>query len=318
MTPTRAMKKQSSAKTSGTRAPGGAEERASERFLEKDLEAVSTEFELKRAIEAYIPILQASYAFAGGDANPPMPTGYRVVARIETRAEEAVMTPEEANAVGVDMRAMGLGGGAEESLEGIPNPERFGFVVREEATGALIVSIRGTQTPREWVKNFTAIPNPFSAVRGFGLVHLGFEQMWRSIRRDVLAALEGEAEERRITLLGHSLGGAMATLGTVDIKKNLKRPNVDLWTVGCPRAGKVVFRVKFNKLIEKCIRVTETRDIVPHVPSMLTAWNHVGKQVEVRSKVENAHSLESYLEGLEALSGNEAVGVEMVTAARGL
>ena len=278
-----------------------------EQFLRETLGAQFAKFELERATNGYIEILEACYKFAKGDENPAMPAGYKVVAKIRTRAEEGLesmraLPAADLAALENDFRAVGISGNSE---EGISNPENFGFVVRELATNALIVGIRGTQTPAEWVKNFTVIPQVFNAAPEFGLVHLGFEQMWKKIRRDVVEALEREPDTTRITFLGHSLGGAMATLGIVDVKKNLKRPLVDLCTFGGPRVGKVVFRVKFNKLIQDCFRVVEIRDIVPHVPSKLTLWNHVGREIEVRSKESNAHSLKSYLAGLKGLSSQE-------------
>ena len=270
------------------------------------LDARFSNFDVERAKRAYIPILEACYAFAKGDENPAMPNGYKIVAKIRTTSAEAPATMRLSAAAREslknDFEAVGIGNGVE---EGISNPENFGFVVRETATNALIVSIRGTQTPAEWVKNFTVIPQIFNAAPEFGLVHLGFEQMWNKIRPDVVAALQGEPADTRITFLGHSLGGAMATLGTVDIKKNLKRPAVDLCTVGSPRVGKIIFRVKFDKLIQDYFRVVEARDIVPHVPSKLTLWIHVGREVEVHSKEDNPHSLKSYLEGLKGLDTQE-------------
>ncbi len=276
-------------------------------FLQESLGAQFANFELDRATHAYIRILEACYEFAKGDENPAMPNGYKVVAKIRTSAEEGLETMRTLSAVELvslanDFRAVGISTSTE---EGISNPENFGFVVREESTNALIVGIRGTQTPAEWVKNFTLIPQIFNAAPEFGLVHLGFEQMWKKIRPDVMAALKAEPDTTRITFLGHSLGGAMATLGIVDIKKNLKRPLVDLCTFGGPRVGKIIFRVKFNKLIKTCFRVVELRDVVPHVPSKLTLWNHVGREIEVRSKESNAHSLKSYLIGLKGVSSQE-------------
>jgi hypothetical protein len=289
---------------------GPAAEPETEHFRASILETSRTDFEVNRAISAYIPLLQASYAFAHGNENPPLPNGYEIIAPIRVQHQEAMealppLEPEARAAVDNDFLAM-----AREQVqvepgrpipEAIPSPDAFGFVFREKLTGAIIVSIRGTQTPGEWVKNFTAVPNLFNEVPDFGLVHLGFESLWRSIRPAVFTALAPLPATSRITMLGHSLGGAMVTLGAVDVKKNLNRPVVDLCTVGGPRAGMIRFRVKFNGLIDHCFRVTETRDIVPHVPPGFLGWNHVGLQIAVKSKVDNPHSLESYLEGLQKI-----------------
>jgi hypothetical protein len=261
------------------------------------LESLSTpsDFELLRAKKAYIPLLNACYALAK-EEEYRIPDGYTVLGevRVSKRQEESLeaLLPEYAASVEYDLEA---------TRASIADPSAFGFVVLEEETEKLIVAIRGTQTPAEWVKNFTAIPQPFSEVPGFGFVHLGFEQMWRRIRESVFEVLRNQPPERQITLLGHSLGGAMATLGAVSVSRNLNRSKVDLCTFGGPRAGQVRFRINFNKLIKHCFRVVNQGDIVPHVPPLVMAFNHVGKEVNVKGAGDNPHSLEAYLAGLEQL-----------------
>ncbi len=91
----------------------------------------------------------------------------------------------------------------------------------------------------------------------------------------------------------------MAILGAVDVKKNFGKQNIDVCTFAGPRVGKLRFRVNFNKLIEKCFRVTNRGDVVPHVPSKITAWNHVGLEIEVNGRQGNAHSLDAHLAGCQ-------------------
>jgi triacylglycerol lipase len=212
-----------------------------------------------------------------------------VRANLAEMAEAAeAMPPAVQEAVRVDAEAM----------EATADPSAFGFVVREAATGAVLVCIRGTQTPREWLANFTAVPNTFSLVPDFGLVHLGFERMYSSVRRSIQQVLAGIDPDVRVTALGHSLGGAMATLAAVDFKRNLGRRQVDLCTIGGPRVGKFAFRRNFNREIPLAFRVTNQFDIVPHVPSLVTGWNHVGEEIEVDGNVDGPHSLVAYLAGL--------------------
>jgi hypothetical protein len=257
------------------------------------LEAAPSSFEADRAIAAYIPLLEACYARA--HRRPfAFPPGYDAVAEITASAAEMAEAgladpPVVQEAVRNDMNA------AEAALA---DPTAFGFVVREAASGAILLVIRGTQTPREWLHNFTAVPNPFTLVPGFGLIHLGFERMHRSVRASLQAGLSGIAPDVRVTVVGHSLGGAMAILAAVDLKRNLTRTNVDVCTVGGPRVGKSDFRRNFNREIPACFRLTNQFDIVPHVPSLVTGWNHTGEEIEVDGNVENAHSLEAYLQGL--------------------
>ena len=261
--------------------------------LDLQLEAVASNFEVQRAIDAYIPLLVACYALAHQQPFQ-LPPGYSSLGEIRTDANEmaqmeGVESPEIREAVMNDVEA---------TEAAVADPSAFGFVVREEATGSVLVCIRGTQTPKEWMANFTAVPNPFSLAPDFGLVHLGFEMMHRSVRGSIAAALHSAGPNARVTVIGHSLGGAMTTLAAVDLKRNLGRQEVDVCTFGGPRVGKFIFRHKFNGEIPTCYRVTNRGDIVPHVPTMLTGWTHVGEEIDVDGAVENTHSLAAYLEGL--------------------
>jgi hypothetical protein len=250
-------------------------------------------FEVDRAITAYIPLLEACYAFANGRP-VAFPAGYEPLGEI--RADLTVMTTalpfdsaEGKAALANDLEAVEAS---------VIDPTAFGYVVRENLTGAILICIRGTQTPREWLANFTAVPNTFSEAPEFGLVHLGFERMSRSVRLSIQQLLGGVPFETRITVLGHSLGGAMATLTAVDLMRNFGRSRIDVCTVGGPRVGKFIFRRRFNREIPECFRVTNQFDVVPHVPSLITGWNHVGEEIEVDGNVDNPHSLNAYLQGL--------------------
>lgn len=276
----------------------------------------ATDFDLRRAIAAYIPLLNASYQLA---AQTPfqLPAGYTRLADvrvsgIEALDVEATLTPEQQRAVEHDRKAL-IQGAIAESTEAIADPSAFGFVVREEATGAVLISIRGTQTPAEWLADFTPVPVPFFESPSMGLVHVGFAVFYRKVKTSIQAALKNIGSATRITVLGHSLGGAMAVLCAADIERNIGKTNIDVCTFGGPRTGKIDFRIHFNKEISKCFRVVNALDIVPHVPTVITGWNHVGVEIGVNGKGRSsAHSLDSYLDGLTKISqggANEAPGL---------
>jgi len=279
-------------------------------LVEAELEARAqpSDFDAARTINLYVPLLNASYDLAHGVPKPELPPGLEVLAEIRADTLEMLealdeLSPEARASLENDFRALRKEERPKaDSLE-IAEPLAFGFVVRETGSDDILVSVRGTQTPEEWVKDFMAIPNLFNEVPDFGLVHLGFEQMWRRIRDCIRRALDGTPLDRRITLIGHSLGAAMVTLGAVDLKRNFNRTNVDVCTFGGPRAGMIVFRRKFNGLIERCFRVVNQGDIVPHVPSVITGWNHVGVEMDVNGKQSSPHSLAAYLEGLKSIPG---------------
>ncbi|MFN7917892.1 MAG: lipase family protein [Vicinamibacterales bacterium] len=302
--------------------PGAATASAEGRASARQLGLSQVSFDKARALNLYLPLLRASYEFSHGNQTPTLPAGVErlgtVVAREDAAASVTVLSPAAQAAVDNDRRALDAEAAASIAA-GIANPDGFGFVVRMAGTTEFLVGIRGTQTPEEWVKNFTAIPQPWNEVPGFGLVHLGFEQMWRRVRRSVFDGLAGVPAGARVTFVGHSLGGAMATLGAADVKTNLGVDvDVDLWTVGCPRVGQVRFRKHFNALVPRALRVANQGDIVPHVPSVVELFMHVGLEVDVKGTNGNPHSLNAYENGIRKLPdtvASLAAGVVSVMAA---
>jgi triacylglycerol lipase len=277
--------------------------------------ARASDFEVERAMSAYIPLLAACYALA--EQMPvAIPGGYEILGEIRAShaelAEAAAADtadPEAQEAVVTDFAAVEAA-----AVDG----SAFGFVVRETATGAVLVCIRGTRTPNEWLHNFTVVPSPFELVPGFGQVHLGFERLYQSVRASIHAALAAVPASARLTVVGHSLGGAMGLLCAVDLKMNLSRTNLDVCTFGGPRTGKVSFRRRFDREIRRCYRVTNQFDIVPHVPSLVFGWNHVGEEIEVDGNVDDPHGLTAHLEGLRNLGQVRELGAAGVAESMAL
>jgi hypothetical protein len=264
-----------------------------------ELEVRASRLDVNRAIEAYIPLLDQAYRLAR--AQPvTFPPGYQALAEISAgpALEAMAMGAAPSPAIQADAQAM---------TAMAVHPEKFGFLVREQATGALLVVVRGTLVIEEWLKNFTAVPSPYEFVPDLGQVHLGFQVVYGSIRNSVINALQGQPPAARITLVGHSLGGAITTLAAPDIMTNLQRPLVDVCTVGAPRVGKQDFRERFNARITDCFRITNRLDIVPHLPTVAAFWRHVGEEIEVSGTAPGqiAHSLDAYLDGLRELQVGE-------------
>ena len=244
-------------------------------------------------LDTYLPLLDASYARAHGVDKPTLPASVEIVGHIEAVATRS-QKPET-----VDMRA----------AQAVTNPERFGFVALDRASGGAVVSFRGTMTPEEWVKDFTAISQPFDALPGFGFVHLGFEQMWDRVQRSVKSGLSLIPNGSRITFVGHSLGGAMAVLGAADIAVTFgqcRGLQVECFTVGSPRPGGIRFAWNFARAVPKYMRFTNDKDPVPRVAPVFfpPVWQHPANAVKVKGVGgTNPHSLLAYRDGIQKLQG---------------
>ena len=95
-----------------------------------------------------------------------------------------------------------------------------------------ILAIRDTQAGYEWLSNIT-----IGATRGptGALVHSGFPKIYNSMADDVRHLIK-DADPRTIHFVCHSLGGALATLASLDYAKAGTADRY-LYTFGAPRVG---------------------------------------------------------------------------------
>lgn len=84
----------------------------------------------------------------------------------------------------------------------------FAFAYLEDGTA--YIAFRGTDNARNWLSNFHITP------KGQPLRHRGFDNCWQRLKPQVEQWLELN-KPREIVLTGHSLGGAMAQLGAIDL-----------------------------------------------------------------------------------------------------
>ena len=114
-------------------------------------------------------------------------------------------------------------------------------------------------------------------------VHAGFMRAWRETRPYVLSQMKELVQKYpgyRVTLVGHSLGGAIAALASLDFQSRGWNPHIT--TFGEPRIGNAGL-VKYldgsfasesssNDITESYRRVTHVDDPVPLLP--LTEWGY--------------------------------------------
>ena len=113
-------------------------------------------------------------------------------------------------------------------------------------------------------------------------VHAGFMQSWRHTRPEILPHLKELVEQYpdyQVTLVGHSLGGAVAALASLDFEARGWNPQVT--TFGEPRIGNQGLMQYLdnlfstdgqNNITSRYRRVTHVDDPVPLLP--LTEWGY--------------------------------------------
>lgn len=248
--------------------------------------------------DTVLPMAQAAYAvFVTPGAEPVLPAGYRKTALLQ--ADVSVLDaladlPDNARAL-------------VERLTG-PGPV-FGLIGNSQAARTAFVAFRGTLTVAEWLDDFDALAGPYRPVANFGRVHVGWMALYETIRESLASKLAAACTGcTQLLVTGHSLGAALAVLSAPDIFKNMP-PNMEpaLTTFGGPRTGLHDFVVPFDMTIDRCYRVVNLLDVVPHVPLALPGlpYEHVGVEIAVDSgrpiDPVYRHSLVAYRAGLDRL-----------------
>ena len=184
------------------------------------------------------------------------------------------------------------------------------MIYADRSKKQIIVSFRGSVNYRNWISNTLFTKYQFS--NGIK-VHRGFYTAYKLIRTLLQKKIERSLIHRsnyEIVFTGHSLGGALATLATADALNlfesrdheslsnlNIKSTLLSLITFGSPRVGNAQLSDALNRMDTGTIlRVTNTNDIVPHIPPRYMGFKHVGKEVWINS---NGNLVECDNEGEE-------------------
>ncbi|MBE3666299.1 lipase [Vibrio navarrensis] len=127
----------------------------------------------------------------------------------------------------------------------------------------IVVSIRGTQNANDWVTNANigckGSPNG-------SIAHAGFINSFNSIKSQIKQHLsKTNRTPKKIHCVGHSLGGALASL-CADWLKSEYSCRVNLYTFGAPRVGLEQYAIKSGNRADKIFRCTHGGDPVPMIP----------------------------------------------------
>jgi len=164
---------------------------------------------LVKAAEAMLP---ANIASATGQMVPatydPNNVGYKVVGTILGNDLATTMNPGRGNRI-----------------------VSFGFILQAPNNDA-VIAIRGTEGIREWIHNFEFLATKCPFLAGAGKTDDGFTAIYNSLRVattsarlvDAVAALPFDHAINSLTICGHSLGGALATLLALDVAANTSTP----------------------------------------------------------------------------------------------
>jgi hypothetical protein len=263
-------------------------------------------------INTIYPAANAAYMIMT-DPNPLLPAGYTLVGPMVASMHDAA--PAMAKAQASEQRAVNTM---------LAESNILGLVAWNAAESTAILAFRGTKTLWEWIEDLDALTFPYLPWPDAGDVHMGFQLVYEHIRKSVAQLVaDGCKNAKRVLITGHSLGGATALLGAMDVSKNLTGlPVPEVYTLAGPRTGTGIFTETLGKRMPICFRVVNHGDLVPQVPEP-PIYSHAGKSINVSGgfkllDVTYAHHLTTYLAGIQKLGAAPKVavaGVSAVTAA---
>lgn len=177
-----------------------------------------------------------------------------------------------------------------------------GVIVNNE--GKDILMIFGSNEILDWLFNFSfrffkETPYP-SVTRNEIKVHKGFYRSYLKIRDYVLQKFK---DHKELYIFGQSLGAAVATFATLDLKYNHPEMNIKPIVTGSPKVGNYDFKQSFEKRIHNFISYVNGGDIITTVPPKMFGYVHVGQRKFIGKKKFlmlsiKDHMVTSYLKNL--------------------
>lgn len=164
--------------------------------------------------------------------------------------------------------------------------EQFWYVGYDATLDTVIVAHQGTDTSMlaaiatdalfvfSPLRDATLFPNVDLDI----LVHTGFKLAHARVAAEILSAVETALQQfstTHVTVVGHSLGAALALLEMVYLPLHLPSTTTfDMYGYGMPRVGNKEFADYVDANVKGVRRVNNKRDIVPVIPLRLMAFRH--------------------------------------------
>lgn len=155
-------------------------------------------------------------------------------------------------------------------------------------TDTLVVAFRGTSSKEDILTDLSIsrekLPLGNVPEEQWPLVHSGFVEQFFSVNKN----LEGSIKENdNIIFCGHSLGGALATIGSLYYSFQYPEKDIACVTFGSPRVGDSRFVSYFDERISKSIRYVNDNDPVPCLPTRLRFKHVSGLQWLNQDKIQD-------------------------------
>ncbi|MHA2937305.1 lipase family protein [Vibrio sp. RC27] len=185
----------------------------------------------------------------------------------------------------------------------------------------IVVVFQGSNKPQDWMTNATFQGVDFLSR---GRVHQGFygafKLFFRSLKSkkarsnnlmlsQLLKDVKTLNETTNIVFVGHSLGGALATLASCYLHELGVNPDImKVYSFGAPPIGTKEFSDYFSDKIA-INRVVNDLDVVPKFDSIINLY-HVGEPIVMPSNENEIHSCDGYVDNIiDAIQAQQDEGL---------
>lgn len=151
-----------------------------------------------------------------------------------------------------------------------------GYIGFQSNVNSIIISFRGSEDLNNWITNIAATRSSYDKCDGCS-AHSGFQSAAKSLWPQVSAEvnrLKGIYPSAKITVTGHSLGAALATLIALDLIEDYG-DEVLLYNYGCPRIfNQAAADWASSSALQIRARRTHYKDLVVHSPPYSLGYRH--------------------------------------------
>ncbi|KAI9293631.1 alpha/beta-hydrolase, partial [Neoconidiobolus thromboides FSU 785] len=173
-----------------------------------------------------------------------------------------------------------------------------GTLIKNTKYEFLVLAFRGSNSKVNWELNGkdTLVPINLGKLNSTSCpnikVHQGFQEATIGLRQyycDSISKLYDQNPNLKswpLFVVGHSLGGSIANLASVDLIYNLGLKNIKVYTFGQPRVGNKDFVQLTSSVIKTYIRAINGNDPVPILASSLKGYLHGPTEVHYLANVE--------------------------------
>jgi len=155
------------------------------------------------------------------------------------------------------------------------------YVAYDALQKVIVLAFAGTDDPRDWITNLDF--GKSYPIKQFPhvAVHEGFWDAWQDLKLEAIAVIAGLKTRHgtnRVLAVGHSLGGALASLAALDLTLSSDL-HASVMSYGAPRSGNGEYHKLVHERISYNWRITHHHDLVVHLPPQRLGFYHTATEI---------------------------------------